>query len=72
MPSGNKPLPEPMLTQFSVAIWRQYATMSQAIHANNNLFVSKCNHNWHKTEQESLWKCCAWNENILAETKLIN
>ena len=22
VPSGNKPLPEPMLTQFPVAIWR--------------------------------------------------
>ena len=26
--SGNKPLPEPMLTQISVAIWRHWATMS--------------------------------------------
>ena len=28
VPSGNKPLPEPMLTQISVAIWRHEATMS--------------------------------------------
>ena len=28
VPSGNKPLPEPMLTQTSVAIWHHYATMS--------------------------------------------
>ena len=27
-PSGGKPLPEPMLAQVSVAIWRHYATMS--------------------------------------------
>ena len=26
--SGNKSLPEPMLTQIHVAIWHQYATMS--------------------------------------------
>ena len=26
VPSGNKPLPEPMLTQISVVIWRQYAS----------------------------------------------
>ena len=29
VPSGTKPLPEPMLTQISVAIWCHYATMSQ-------------------------------------------
>ena len=28
VPSGNKPLPEPMLTQISVAIWQHKATMS--------------------------------------------
>ena len=28
VPWGNKPLPEPMLTQIYVAIWRHYATMS--------------------------------------------
>ena len=28
MPSGNKPLPEPMLTQLSVTIWCYKATMS--------------------------------------------
>ena len=28
VPSGNKPLPEPMLNQISVAIWCHYATMS--------------------------------------------
>ena len=28
VPSGNKPLPEPMLTQIYVAIWRHQATMS--------------------------------------------
>ena len=28
VPSGNKPLPEPMLTQFLVALWRRYASMS--------------------------------------------
>ena len=28
VPSGNKPLPEPMLTQIGVAIWPQLATMS--------------------------------------------
>ena len=28
VPSGNKPLPEPMLTQISVTIWRHNATMS--------------------------------------------
>ena len=28
VPSGNKPLPEPMLTQISVAMWHHYATMS--------------------------------------------
>ena len=28
VPSHNKPLPEPMLTQISVAIWRHQATMS--------------------------------------------
>ena len=27
-PSGNKPLPEPMLTNISVGIWRHYATIS--------------------------------------------
>ena len=26
--SGNKPLPEPMLTQIYVAIWRHWTTMS--------------------------------------------
>ena len=30
VPSGNNPLPEPMLTQNLVTIWRQQATMSQA------------------------------------------
>ena len=28
VPSGNKPLPKPMLTQIAVAIWRHYAKMS--------------------------------------------
>ena len=28
VPSGNKPLPEPMLTQICVAIWHLYAKMS--------------------------------------------
>ena len=28
VPSGNKPLPEPMLTQISVAIWHHQATIS--------------------------------------------
>ena len=28
VPSGNKPLPEPMVTQICVAIWRHWATMS--------------------------------------------
>ena len=28
MPPGNKPLPEPMLTEFYVALWRQWATMN--------------------------------------------
>ena len=28
VPSGNQPLPEPMLTQISVAIWRHQATTS--------------------------------------------
>ena len=28
VPSGNKPLPEPMLTQIYVAIWHHQATMS--------------------------------------------
>ena len=28
VPSGNNPLPEPMLTQIYVAIWHQQATMS--------------------------------------------
>ena len=28
MPSGNKPLPEPMLTKISVAIWRHKARIS--------------------------------------------
>ena len=28
VPSGDKPLPEPMLTQVYVAIWHQQATMS--------------------------------------------
>ena len=28
VPSGNKPLPEPMLTQFFVAIWYHQTTMS--------------------------------------------
>ena len=28
MPSGNKPLPEPMLTHISVAIWNHLVTMS--------------------------------------------
>ena len=28
VPSGNKPLPEPMLTKISVAIWRHEATVS--------------------------------------------
>ena len=27
IPSGNKPLPEPLLTKIYVAIWRLYATM---------------------------------------------
>ena len=31
VPSGNKPLPDPMLSQISVAIWRQYATMSSTL-----------------------------------------
>ena len=30
MPSGNKPLPGPMLTQIYVAIWRHQVTMSWA------------------------------------------
>ena len=29
VPSGNKRLPEPMLTQIDVAIWRHYDTISQ-------------------------------------------
>ena len=28
VPSGNKPLPEPMLTQIYVVIWRHQATKS--------------------------------------------
>ena len=28
VPSGNKPLPEPVLTKISNAIWRHYAPMS--------------------------------------------
>ena len=32
VPSGNKPLPEPKLTQFSVAIWRHQASMSLRNH----------------------------------------
>ena len=28
VPSGNKPLPEPVLTQIYFAIWRHQATMS--------------------------------------------
>ena len=27
-PLGNKPLPEPIITQMYVTIWRHYATMS--------------------------------------------
>ena len=27
--SGNKPLPEPMLTQISVAIWRHWASLAR-------------------------------------------
>ena len=29
VPSGTKPLPEPMLTQVYIAIWRHLARMSQ-------------------------------------------
>ena len=32
--SGNNPLPEPMLTQFYVAIWHRQATMSGYILSN--------------------------------------
>ena len=32
MPSGNKPLPEPMLTQIYVAKWRHKASMSYRYH----------------------------------------
>ena len=28
VPAGNKPLPEPMLTQIYIAIWHHYTTMS--------------------------------------------
>ena len=28
VPSGNKPLPEPMMTQIYVTIWRHLATMN--------------------------------------------
>ena len=31
MPSGNKPLPEPMLTQIHVAIWCHKATIFKLI-----------------------------------------
>ena len=30
--SGKKPLPEPILSQIYVAIWRHYATMGQLTH----------------------------------------
>ena len=29
VPSGDKPLPEPIFTQFYVAIWRHLATLSK-------------------------------------------
>ena len=32
VPLGNKPLPEPMLTQIYVAIWRQQAPVRQPLH----------------------------------------
>ena len=36
VPSGNKPLPEPMLTQIYVTIWLHQATMSQDICSHND------------------------------------
>ena len=40
MPSGNKPLPESMLTQIYVAICRHQATMSLIAHTSSNINVS--------------------------------
>ena len=31
MPSGNKPLPEPMLTPICVSLWHHWATMSSSL-----------------------------------------
>ena len=45
VPSGNKPLPEPMLTQISVTIWRHYRPQwvnpyKYVIYARNNLVMN--------------------------------
>ena len=38
VPLGNKPLPEPMLTEFHVAIWRHQATMSKSNYFKDGLY----------------------------------
>ena len=47
MPSGNKPLPEPKLTQIYVAIWRHKA-MSLVNHT--SLIIQIQTSSWHAVE----------------------
>ena len=39
MPSGNKPLPELMLTQINVAMWRHYGTINSHTEAWKSAFL---------------------------------
>ena len=42
VPLGNKPVPEPMLTNFYDDIWHHYATMSQLIWPGGTICQMKC------------------------------
>ena len=74
VPSGNKPSPEPMLTQIYVAIWRHYTTVSDGgnllYHKGITVFNDLFDITWWRHQMETfsaLLAICAGNSPVPGE-----